>query len=161
MNAAYQLILAGMLVIANLPVADLKVEGHLALHDATGTPEKPLLLRTEDDFRSLWTDLHGSTGRINGVTYSADPPPSIDFSKRMILFVPLPPNERAGEYTAIAKKNRVTLTFRPYPTGSIAVAAAGGSYTLILLSRSPERVYVDLLRDGKPMPLAEFPKAKD
>lgn len=161
MNAAYQIILAGMAAIANMPIADLKVEGQLALHDATGTPDKLLLLRSEDEFIALWTSLHGSTGRINGVTYSADPPPAVDFSKRMILFVPVPPNERSGEFAAVAKNNRVTLTFRAYPTGNINVASAGGSYTLIMLSRSKEKVFVDLMRDGKPVPVAQFPRVKD
>jgi hypothetical protein len=161
MNAAYQLILAGMAAIANMPVADLKVEGKMALHDATGTPEKVLLLRTEDEFIDLWTSLHGSTGRINGVTYSADPAPKVDFKKRMVLFVPVPQSERTGEYTAVANKNRVQLTYRAYPSSNINVAAAGGSYTLILLSRSSEIIFVDLMRDGKPVQIAKFAKSKD
>jgi hypothetical protein len=79
----------------------------------------------------------------------------------MVLFVPVPADERAGEYSAVAKKNRVVLTYHPYPTGNINVASAGGSYTLILLTASPEVVFVDLMRNGKPVPIAKFPKSKD
>jgi hypothetical protein len=76
----------------------------------------------------------------------------------MVLFVPVPADQPAGEYFATANKNRVVLTFRPYEAGAINVAAAGGSYTFIVLTPYLGAIKVDLIRDGVPVEVMSFPK---
>jgi hypothetical protein len=158
MLAAYKVVIAGAALLLANPPETLKVVGRFADNNANGTPSRMLLIRSREEFERVWVEIHGQNSRINGVTYSADPPPALDFAKRMVLFVPVPADQPAGEYFATANKNRVVLTFRPYEAGAINVAAAGGSYTFIVLTPYLGTIKVDLIRDGVPVEVMSFPK---
>lgn len=158
MLAAYQLILAGAALLLANPPETLKVFGRFADNNANGTPSRMMLIRDREEFERVWVEIHGQNSRINGVTYSADPPPALDFEKRMVLFVPVPADQPAGEYFATTNKNRVVLTFKACEAGAINVAAAGGSYTFIVLTPYSGAIKVDMMRNGVPVEVMSFPK---
>ena len=82
----------------------------------------------------------------------------MDFTKRMVLYIPVPADAPAGEYFATSEKNRVVLTFKAYEAGAINVAAAGGSYTFVVLTPYSGAIKVDLMRNGVPVEVMSFPK---